>query len=53
MFKKVLASDDLGSINEGVLSVLNDLKVEEIQQVQYCDDAYLRIKKVKCSRVTR
>lgn len=45
MFKKVLVSDDLGSINQGVLSVLNKLNIKDTQQVQYCDDAYLKIKK--------
>lgn len=45
MFKKVLVSDDLGSINMGVLSNINSLGIEEVQEVQYCDDAYLKIKK--------
>ncbi len=44
MFKKVLISDDLGSINKGVLTVLNALEIYDIHQVQYCDDAYLQIK---------
>ena len=45
MFKKVLISDDLGSINKGVLTVLKGLKINNVQQVQYCDDAHLKIKK--------
>jgi len=45
MFKKVLISDDLGSINKGVLSVIKGLEINDVQQVQYCDDAYLKIKK--------
>lgn len=44
MFTKVLVSDDLGSINSGVSSVLKEMAVKEIIQVQYCDDAYLKIK---------
>ncbi|MGJ8664729.1 MAG: response regulator [Patiriisocius sp.] len=44
MFTKVLVSDDLGSINSGVAIVLQELMVREIIQVQYCDDAYLKIK---------
>lgn len=44
MFKKVLISDDLGSINKGVLTVLQSLEITNIKQVQYCDDAYLQIK---------
>ena len=45
MFNKVLISDDLGSINKGVLSVIHDLGIENVHQVQYCDDAFLKIKK--------
>jgi DNA-binding NarL/FixJ family response regulator len=45
MFDKVLISDDLGSINKGVLSVIHDLGIENVHQVQYCDDAYLKIKR--------
>lgn len=44
MFTKVLVSDDLLSINQGVLSVLKSLGITDVQQVQYCDDAYLKIK---------
>jgi DNA-binding NarL/FixJ family response regulator len=45
MFKKVLVSEDLGSISNGIVSVLEALHIDNIQQVQYCDDAYLKIKK--------
>lgn len=45
MFKKVLLSDDLVSINQGVLNTVRQLGIEDIHQVQYCDDAYIRIKK--------
>jgi DNA-binding NarL/FixJ family response regulator len=45
MFTKVLVSDDLTSINQGVLTILDTLGIKNVQQVQYCDDAYLRIKK--------
>lgn len=44
MFQKVLISDDFGSINQGVLNVLEQLGIPDAQQVQYCDDAYLQIK---------
>lgn len=44
MFKKVLISDDFGSINQGVLKVLDELGITNVKQVQYCDDAYLQIK---------
>ncbi len=45
MYKKVLVADDLGSINQGVLSILDTLGVKDVDQVQYCDDAYLKVKK--------
>ncbi|MBN4047036.1 response regulator transcription factor [bacterium AH-315-P13] len=45
MFKKVLIADDLGSINQGVLTVVNTLGITNVQLAQYCDDAYLKIKK--------
>ncbi|MBZ0328552.1 MAG: response regulator [Altibacter sp.] len=45
MFKKVLISDDLDSINHGVMTVAASLGIKEVVQVQYCDDAYLKLKK--------
>lgn len=45
MFKNVLIADDLGSINKGVMTALHSLGIKTADQVQYCDDAYLRIKK--------
>lgn len=45
MFTKVLVSEDMEDINKGVQSSLCELGVKDIQNVQYCDDAYLRIKK--------
>ena len=45
MFTKVLISEDMEDINKGVHTSLCELGVKEIQQVQYCDDAYLKIKK--------
>ncbi|WP_053975674.1 response regulator [Mangrovimonas xylaniphaga] len=47
MFNKVLIVDDLGSINQGVASVLQTLKVSNVVQAQYCDEAYLKLKKAK------
>ena len=45
MFTKVLIADDLGSINQGVMAILESLNVTTVKQVQYCDDAYLQVKK--------
>lgn len=44
MFSNVLISDDLGSVNQGVRTVLDSLEITNVTQVQYCDDAYLKIK---------
>ncbi len=45
MFDKVLVSDDLDVINEGVFSVLKELNIKYVDKTQYCDDSYLKIKK--------
>lgn len=47
MFKKVIVSDDLISINLGMLTILDTLKITHVTSVQYCDDAYLRIKSAR------
>jgi DNA-binding NarL/FixJ family response regulator len=45
MFKKVLIAEDMEDINKGVHTLLTELGIAHIQQVQYCDDAYLKIKR--------
>lgn len=46
MFKKILVAEDLKGINEGIISFLNEnLEIEKLELVQYCDDAYLKYKK--------
>lgn len=45
MFSKVIVADDLGSINQGVSSVLSKMRIDNVDQVQYCDDAFLKIKR--------
>lgn len=45
MFKKVLIAEDMEDINKGVQTLLTELGIAQIQQVQYCDDAYLKIKR--------
>ena len=45
MFKKVLITEDMEDINKGVYAMLTELGIVEIEQVQYCDDAYLKIQK--------
>lgn len=45
MFKKVLVCEDMDDINKGIYNTLCELGIREVDQVQYCDDAYLKIKK--------
>ncbi|MDG1729052.1 MAG: response regulator [Algibacter sp.] len=45
MFNKVLVSEDMDDINKGIYNTLVELGCEDIVQVQYCDDAYLKFKK--------
>lgn len=45
MFKKILAAEDIDSIQLGVSSILKELKIPQITHAQYCDEAYLEFKK--------
>lgn len=45
MFKKVLVAEDMDSINLAVGSVLKELKIQEVEHAQYCDNAWLKAKK--------
>lgn len=45
MFKKVLIVDDHDDINNGVLNALHDFEIKNIHKAQYCDDAFLKIRK--------
>ncbi|MFH4969515.1 response regulator [Gaetbulibacter sp. M240] len=45
MYKKVLVADDLGSISLGIKTVARSLGLRNLYEVNYCDDAYLQIKK--------
>lgn len=51
MFKKVLIVDDHDDINKSVLTVLKDLNIHNIINSQYCDDAFLKIKKADFDKV--
>lgn len=44
MISKVLIADDLESINMGVSAVLDKMNIRDIQRVNYCDDALLKVK---------
>ncbi len=45
MFLKVIVSEDMDDISKGVYTSLCDLGIRNIDHVQYCDDAYLKIKR--------
>lgn len=45
MFRKVLVAEDMDDVNQGVYTTLSKLDIPEVHQTQYCDDAYLKIKK--------
>nr|WP_256451652.1 response regulator [Lutibacter sp. A80] len=47
MFKKVLIVEDMDFINSGIKSELLKLDIQEIQYVQYCDEALLKLKSAK------
>lgn len=47
MFGKVLVAEDMDDINKGVVATLKELGVNEIHHVQYCDDAFLKIKRAE------
>ena len=45
MFTKVLVAEDMDDINQGVYMTLSKLDITEVHQTQYCDNAYLKIRK--------
>ncbi|NJX13942.1 response regulator [Tamlana crocina] len=45
MFKRALVVDDHDVVNEGVLKVLQSNNIHDVVKAQYCDEAYLKIKK--------
>jgi DNA-binding NarL/FixJ family response regulator len=51
MFKKVLINDDHDAILGNIAEVLAEFKIESIEKSQYCDEAYLKLKKAKFDAV--
>lgn len=45
MFKKVLVVEDMEDISKGVQSLLQEINITDMHQVQYCDDAYLKLQR--------
>lgn len=47
MFKKVLINDDHDAILSSIANILSQSHVKSIERSQYCDEAYLKIKKAE------
>lgn len=47
MFQKVLVAEDMSSINEGVTAILKNEGVSIIDYAQYCDDAFVKLKRAQ------
>lgn len=47
MFQKVLINDDHDAILSSIAHILSNSNVESIERSQYCDEAYLKIKKAE------
>lgn len=44
MFQKVLIAEDQHTIHKGLEATLKELYITDVQSVQYCDDALLKVK---------
>jgi len=51
MFQKVLVAEDMDFINSGITSELQKLEIPEIDFVQYCDEALLKLKRAQMDGV--
>ena len=47
MFKKVLIVDDHDDINTSVFTILKGYNINNVRNAQYCDDAFLKIKRAE------
>ena len=45
MFQKVLIAEDMDFINSGIKAELAKLGIKQIDYVQYCDEALLKLKR--------
>jgi len=45
MFQKVLVAEDKDFINSGIKSELKKIKIHHIENIQYCDEALLKLKR--------
>lgn len=51
MFQKILIAEDMDIINSGIKAELTKLTINEIDYVQYCDEALLKLKRAKLNHV--
>ncbi|MDX1828761.1 MAG: response regulator [Lutibacter sp.] len=51
MFQKVLIAEDMDFINSGIKSELTKLDIQQIDYVQYCDEALLKLKSARLNNV--
>lgn len=45
MFQKILVAEDMDSINQAVAATLSEMDIQNIHHAQYCDQAWLMVKK--------
>ncbi|TDQ29732.1 helix-turn-helix domain-containing protein [Tenacibaculum caenipelagi] len=45
MFKKILIAEDADFMSSGIKVALEDMQIPTIEYAQYCDEAYLKLKK--------
>jgi len=50
MFQKVLIAEDMDFINSGIKSQLSELGIPQIDYVQYCDEALLKLKRARLDK---
>ncbi len=43
--KKILVVEDTDSNNKGIITLLNEMRFDGVNQSQFCDDAFLKIKR--------
>jgi len=47
MFNKVIIAEDLDSVNKAVKDLLLNIDINNVSHTQYCDEAYLKLKKAE------
>ena len=50
MFQKVLIAEDMDFINSGIRAELTKLGIQQIESVQYCDEALLKLKSARLNK---